>query len=127
MAERMTLCNMSAELGAQAGLVAPDDTTRDWLAETGGARGRHRTLAQRRPRARRAPRLRRVVAGAPGGGAAQPGQRACRRWPRADTRIDVAYIGACTGAKLDDLRFAAAGAGWRTSPPACSCWWPRPA
>ena len=25
----------------------------------------------------------------------------------ADTRVDVAYIGACTGAKLDDLRFAA--------------------
>ena len=25
----------------------------------------------------------------------------------ANTRIDVAYIGACTGAKLDDLRFAA--------------------
>jgi 3-isopropylmalate/(R)-2-methylmalate dehydratase large subunit len=24
-----------------------------------------------------------------------------------DTRIDVAYIGACTGAKIDDLRFAA--------------------
>ena len=31
MAERMTLSNMSAEMGAQAGLVAPDATTREWL------------------------------------------------------------------------------------------------
>src|SRR3990167_7654209 len=38
MAERMTLCNMSAELGAQTGLVAPDDVTREWLARH-GARG----------------------------------------------------------------------------------------
>jgi aconitase A len=37
-AERMTLANMSAELGAQVGLVAPDATTRDWLAP----RVRHR-------------------------------------------------------------------------------------
>src|SRR5688572_22596839 len=35
MAERMTLANMSAELGAQVGLVAPDDVTRDWLIERG--------------------------------------------------------------------------------------------
>ena len=31
MAERMTLCDMSAELGAQVGLVAPDQATRRWL------------------------------------------------------------------------------------------------
>src|SRR5688572_11223949 len=35
MAERMTLANMSAELGAQVGLIAPDATTRTWLAEHG--------------------------------------------------------------------------------------------
>lgn len=29
--ERMTLCNMSIEAGARAGLVAPDDTTYAWL------------------------------------------------------------------------------------------------
>jgi len=27
MEERMTVCNMSIEAGARAGLVAPDDTT----------------------------------------------------------------------------------------------------
>ncbi|APH57518.1 3-isopropylmalate dehydratase large subunit [Granulibacter bethesdensis] len=31
MAGRMTICNMSIEAGARAGLVAPDDVTFDWL------------------------------------------------------------------------------------------------
>ena len=31
MEGRMTICNMSIEAGARAGLVAPDDTTFDWL------------------------------------------------------------------------------------------------
>lgn len=32
MAGRMTVCNMSIEAGARAGLIAPDDTTFAWLA-----------------------------------------------------------------------------------------------
>ncbi len=32
MEERMTVCNMSIEGGARAGLVAPDDTTYQYLA-----------------------------------------------------------------------------------------------
>src|SRR5690606_2102370 len=32
MEERMTLCNMSIEAGARAGMVAPDETTFAWLA-----------------------------------------------------------------------------------------------
>ncbi|HEY4145017.1 3-isopropylmalate dehydratase large subunit [Pinirhizobacter sp.] len=31
MEERMTVCNMSIEAGARAGLIAPDDTTFSWL------------------------------------------------------------------------------------------------
>ena len=31
MDERMTVCNMSIEAGARAGLIAPDDVTFDWL------------------------------------------------------------------------------------------------
>jgi len=31
MEERMTLCNMSIEMGARAGLIAPDATTIEWL------------------------------------------------------------------------------------------------
>jgi 3-isopropylmalate/(R)-2-methylmalate dehydratase large subunit len=33
MEQRMTLCNMSIEAGARAGMVAPDDTTFAWLAQ----------------------------------------------------------------------------------------------
>jgi len=32
MEERMTVCNMSIEAGARAGMVAPDDTTFQWVA-----------------------------------------------------------------------------------------------
>jgi 3-isopropylmalate/(R)-2-methylmalate dehydratase large subunit len=32
MEARMTICNMSIEAGARAGMVAPDDTTYEWLA-----------------------------------------------------------------------------------------------
>lgn len=35
--ERLTVCNMSIEMGARAGLVAPDDTTIDYLAGRPGA------------------------------------------------------------------------------------------
>ena len=34
MEERMTLCNMSIEAGARAGMIAPDDVTFDWIART---------------------------------------------------------------------------------------------
>lgn len=39
MEGRMTLCNMSIEAGARAGMIAPDQTTIDWL------RGRRHVLA----------------------------------------------------------------------------------
>ncbi|PBS12806.1 3-isopropylmalate dehydratase large subunit [Lysobacteraceae bacterium NML93-0792] len=34
MEQRMTLCNMSIEAGARAGMVAPDQVTFDWIAQT---------------------------------------------------------------------------------------------
>jgi len=105
MAERMTLCNMSAELGAQAGLVGPDEVTREWLAQHGapgvvtapwhgdeGAAGlRHDFDASAL-----APQV------------ALPHSPANARAVNElePTRVDVAYIGACTGAKLEDLRAA---------------------
>ena len=108
MQERMTLCNMSAELGAQTGLVAPDATTREWLAQVGVAVDAQDCEDLRSD---------------PGSSDVQHDFDASTLSPQlaaphspalgvaiaahADTRIDVAYIGACTGAKLDDLRFAA--------------------
>ena len=108
MQERMTLCNMSAELGAQTGLVAPDATTQQWLAGRPGgadlpaAEGlfsdpgctgtRHAFDA-----ATLSPQL--AAPHSPAQGVPIDAH--------AGTRVDIAYIGACTGAKLDDMRFAA--------------------
>jgi 3-isopropylmalate/(R)-2-methylmalate dehydratase large subunit len=126
MAERMTLCNMAAELGAQAGLVAPDEVTRQWLRDM-------------RVQAAATAGVSLAAAGQPGDDPEEgsfsgwcsdegaPGRRhqfdasglapqiALPHSPanaRAvgdlePVRIDVAYIGACTGAKLEDLRAAA--------------------
>jgi 3-isopropylmalate/(R)-2-methylmalate dehydratase large subunit len=109
MAERMTLSNMSAELGAQAGLIAADDTTLAWLASKGvpahklaGAEKwftdedaefeQHlfdASLLSPQVAAPHSPANTRDVA------------------EFADVKPDIAYIGACTGAKLEDLRAAA--------------------
>ncbi len=59
MEGRMTVCNMSIEGGARAGMVAPDDTTYEYLAgrayaPAGGSVGRRRRpLARTRKRPRR--------------------------------------------------------------------------
>jgi 3-isopropylmalate/(R)-2-methylmalate dehydratase large subunit len=108
MAERMTLANMSAELGAQVGLVAPDATTRAWLEaigvdvdELGCARWHSDEDA---PGVRHG-----FDASALAPQVALPHSPANVR-PVDDlepTPVQVAYIGACTGAKLDDLRAAA--------------------
>lgn len=128
MNERMTLCNMSAELGAQTGLVAADEVTSAWLdaVRPGPVEGPV-DLAQERLRQAQPER---GFSDAPEHLASDPGsfdvqhdfdattlapQLAAPHSPargvpigeHRDTRIDVAYIGACTGAKLDDLRFAA--------------------
>ncbi|QEC49176.1 3-isopropylmalate dehydratase large subunit [Baekduia soli] len=36
MEGRMTVCNMTIEAGGRAGMIAPDQTTFDWVAEHGG-------------------------------------------------------------------------------------------
>ncbi|MBK6007614.1 3-isopropylmalate dehydratase large subunit [Ramlibacter ginsenosidimutans] len=106
MQERMTLANMSAELGAQVGLVAPDAVTRDWLAAHGapgvdvapwhsdaGSWAEEHVFDA----AALAPQVAAPFSPANAGDASQ----------FAGTQIQAAYIGACTGAKLEDLRFAA--------------------
>jgi 3-isopropylmalate/(R)-2-methylmalate dehydratase large subunit len=107
MQERMTLSNMTAELGAQAGLVAPDEVTRDWLAAAGAA---DVDIAPWRTD-EGAPLLadHRFDASALQPQVAEPHSPAHGR-DAADLRgvaINLAYVGACTGAKLDDLRMAA--------------------
>jgi 3-isopropylmalate/(R)-2-methylmalate dehydratase large subunit len=116
MDERMTLTNMSAELGAQVGLIAPDDETRSWLWQAGAHdveiepwRSDEDAAGQRHnfDASTLAPQI------------ALPHSPALTR-DVADiepTPIQLAYIGACTGAKLDDLRAAArVVAGYRIDP-----------
>jgi 3-isopropylmalate/(R)-2-methylmalate dehydratase large subunit len=112
MQERMTLSNLSAEMGAQAGLVAPDETTREWLLAAGVPDaeiaqddwctddGVDETAARtfRFDAASLAPQV-----AAPHSPA---NTRAVGEFN--DIAVQVAYVGACTGAKLDDLRAAAA-------------------
>jgi 3-isopropylmalate/(R)-2-methylmalate dehydratase large subunit len=106
MHERMTLANMSAELGAQVGLVAPDEVTREWLAAHGApdvaiAPWHSDPGSWDEEHAFDAGALAPQVAAPFSPANAAPVQQ------HAGTVIQAAYIGACTGAKLEDLRFAA--------------------
>jgi 3-isopropylmalate/(R)-2-methylmalate dehydratase large subunit len=101
MQERMTLCNMTAELGGQTGLIASDGVTEEflkqkiqiWQSDPGAP-----VLAHHRfDAAELAPQV------------AAPHSPANSR-PVDDFKgieVGLAYIGACTGAKLEDLRMAA--------------------
>jgi 3-isopropylmalate/(R)-2-methylmalate dehydratase large subunit len=107
MQERMTVANMTAELGGQVGLIAPDETTRAWLQEV-GVRDIETEVWQSDPGAF-VEIHHRFEADALSPQVAAPHSPA----KSADVEefksvgINVAYIGACTGAKLDDLRMAA--------------------
>ncbi|MAG95689.1 MAG: aconitase/3-isopropylmalate dehydratase large subunit family protein [Alphaproteobacteria bacterium] len=108
MAERMTLCNMAAELGAQTALVAPDATTAEFLRLAGADAGSFEDW-QSDPDASFAQRHE-FDAGALAPQIALPDSPANAVAVEAvdAVAIDQAYIGACTGAKLLDLQRAAA-------------------
>ena len=108
MQERMTMSNMAAELGAQAGLIAPDEITAEYINNAGG------TLPEdwhsyrietpdsdgevlRFDAASLAPQI-----AAPHSPANADDAEAFKKIP-----LDIAYIGACTGAKYVDLKAAA--------------------
>lgn len=110
MAERMTLCNMAAEMGGMTGLIAPDATTAEGIVEAGGAPGdvtrwqgdadasyleTHRYDARDLTPQVAAPH-------SPANTGSVDDLAAADKAP-----IDQCYIGACTGAKLNDLHMAA--------------------
>ena len=109
MAERMTMSNMSAEMGAQAGLIASDATTLAHLKSIGVSEGQLSGAeqwftdedAEYEQHMFDASRLSPQVAA--------PHSPANTRDVAefADVVPSIAYIGACTGAKLEDLRAAA--------------------
>jgi 3-isopropylmalate/(R)-2-methylmalate dehydratase large subunit len=106
MQERMTLANMSAELGAQVGLVAPDAVTRDWLAAH-GAPDVDVAPWHSDPGSWDEEHVFDAAALAPQVAAPFSPANSAPVEQHAGTAIQAAYIGACTGAKLEDLRFAA--------------------
>jgi len=102
MQERMTLCNMTAELGGQTGLIASDDITKEFLKlkemEVWESDADAPLLAHYRyDAAELAPQV-----AAPHSPA---NTKAVQDFEHVE--INLAYIGACTGAKLEDLRMAA--------------------
>jgi len=112
MQERMTLCNMSTELGAQTGLIAPDATTMAWLADAGADAAALAAIDPRQWRSdANAPVLatHRFDAGtlAPQVAAPHSPANSAPVAASAGQPVDIAYLGACTGAKLEDLRMAA--------------------
>jgi 3-isopropylmalate/(R)-2-methylmalate dehydratase large subunit len=109
MQERMTLCNMTAELGGQTGLIASDAITNAFLAsevETWDSDAGASVLAHHRFNASEiAPQ----VAAPHSPANAKPVEQF------RDVKPTLAYIGACTGAKLEDLRMASQILGGRKS------------
>ncbi len=155
MEQRMTVCNMSIEAGARAGLIAPDQTTYDYLRGREFAPADFDAAVQRWDQLRSDPgavydRVRvfdaadvvpQVTWGTtPGqvvpvtGRVPDPDEftdpierktaaRALEYMgltagtPIMDIRIDRAFIGSCTNARIEDLRAAAAVArGHRVAP-----------
>jgi 3-isopropylmalate/(R)-2-methylmalate dehydratase large subunit len=110
MQERMTLANMTAEIGGQAGLVAPDAVTAEWLARIGVRLDAADLERWQDDSDARPDEIHRFDAGALAPQVAAPHSPANAR-PVAEferTPVDTVYVGACTGAKLDDLRMSAA-------------------
>jgi 3-isopropylmalate/(R)-2-methylmalate dehydratase large subunit len=109
MQERMTLSNMSAEMGAQAGLIAADDTTCAYLRSVGVQEEALQHAHAWHTDDGAACETYTFDAASLSPQVAAPHSPANTRavGDYADVSLDVAYIGACTGAKLEDLRAAA--------------------
>ena len=102
---RMTLCNMSIEAGAKAGIVAPDSKTREFLRQ----RSTNPIQDIKSDADSEYERTIHIYASA-----ISP-QIACPHSPGnvvsveqvPETRIDQAFLGSCTNGRLEDLRIAA--------------------
>ena len=109
MTERMVLANMAAELGAKTGLVAPDRVTVDYVRAAGAnvAADWERWRSDGDAAFEASHRFD-ASALAPQVAAPHSPENAAAVSDHAGVAIDQAYIGACTGAKLSDLKMAAA-------------------
>ncbi len=108
MEARMVLCNMAAELGADTGIIEPDQTTLDHISAHGGTVEPDALAWRSDPDAAYLARHRFDAAAlAPQIAAPHSPANSAAVAEHAGTAIDQAYIGACVGAKLDDLTMAA--------------------
>lgn len=109
MAERQTLCNMTAELGADTGIIAPDGSTLAHIRAAGGTVDDADVIRWRSDEgaAYSGDDAFDAAALAPQIAAPHSPANAAPAAEFADVRIDQAYIGACVGAKLEDLEMAA--------------------
>lgn len=111
MAERMVLCNMAAELGCEAGVVAPDRTTFAYLRAAGRPvedEAAALALASDRDAVYAAVHRFDAAMLQPQIAAPHDPSRTQDVTEHAGIKVDQCYIGACVGAKIEDLRMAAA-------------------
>lgn len=108
MDERMVLSNMTAELGYDAGVIAPDAITLEHIRAHGGEADDALLSWRSDEGALFARRHVLDVAGlAPQVAAPHSPANAGPAMDANGVRIDQAYVGACVGAKLEDLRMVA--------------------
>jgi len=113
ISERMTLTNMTAELGAQTGLIAADETTFNYIRQTGRKQERqvrvdnNSALQSDDDAYFSATHKVNVAELVPYVAMPDSPDNAVTIEKVAGVQIQQAYIGACTGAKLEDLQMAA--------------------
>ncbi len=107
MTERMTLSNMAAELGAQAGLIAADETTSAYIRAAGGDAGDPAQWQSDADATYLATHTVDAAALTPYVAAPHSPANSAPVDEHEGVAVHQAYIGACTGAKLEDLHMAA--------------------
>ncbi len=104
MSERFTFCNMAIEMGGKAGLIAADETTREWLR--GRTERDYVMLKAQNPHYESivevdVSQLSPQVACPPDVNIVHPVEEV------EHIKIDQAFLGTCTNGRLDDLEIAA--------------------
>lgn len=107
MSDRMTLCNMAAELGALTGLIEADETTINYIRAVGGDVTETQNVAGDPDATYRTKHSFDAATLEPQVAAPHSPANAVPIGEIDKVDIDQFYIGACTGAKLEDLQMAA--------------------